>query len=232
MKKYDANNFDCQKREFYTGNGWIGSRCPDRYLPVKEIAGYVREFIKKNPDLSACKWSVKSKSYSGGQSLTVCLMAAPFEVFSDYWKEKNPYDVEHGYSQHADYEKSVTPETFEIIDKIKSFVLSFNYDDSNGMIDYFDRGFYDSYYIGTWEKPFQRIEKKVNAAKKEEKQAVSGNYKVIDYSEKAIALTGDTAKIKEQLKALGGKFNARLSCGAGWIFSKKRAAEVYALVGM
>lgn len=43
----------------YTPNAWTGSNCPkDRFLPVKEVAGYIREYIKKDPELRACKWSV------------------------------------------------------------------------------------------------------------------------------------------------------------------------------
>lgn len=49
---------------------------------------------------------------------------------------------------------------------------------------------------------------------------------IINYSEKAVAVIGDTKEIKEQLKAMGGKFNPRLSCGAGWIFSAKKRAEI------
>ena len=51
---------------------------------------------------------------------------------------------------------------------------------------------------------------------------------IIDYSDKAIAVIGDTRAIKETLKSLGGRFNGRLSCGAGWIFSKKKEQEVRA----
>ena len=51
-------------------------------------------------------------------------------------------------------------------------------------------------------------------------------FEIIDYSEKAIALVGDTKDIKDKLKELGGRFNPRLSCGAGWIFSKKKQAEL------
>ena len=51
-------------------------------------------------------------------------------------------------------------------------------------------------------------------------------FQIIDYSEKAIAVVGDTRDIKDKLKALGGRFNPRLSCGAGWIFSKKQRAKV------
>ena len=45
---------------------------------------------------------------------------------------------------------------------------------------------------------------------------------IIDYSEKAIAIIGDTRAIKETLKTLGGRFNSHLSCGAGWIFPKTK----------
>lgn len=72
----------------------------------------------------------------------------------------------------------------------------------------------------------------VKAAMKEEAEveAPVASYTVVDYSEKAIAVTGDTRAISDQLKALGGRFNPRLSCGAGWIFSKRKEAEVRALL--
>lgn len=57
-------------------------------------------------------------------------------------------------------------------------------------------------------------------------------YKIIDYSEKAIAVVGDTKAIKEELKALGGRFNPRLNCGAGWIFSKKKRQALEKLLNM
>lgn len=54
---------------------------------------------------------------------------------------------------------------------------------------------------------------------------------IINYSEKAIAVVGgDTKQVKAQLKAMGGRFNPRLSCGAGWIFPATRRAQVEAFV--
>ena len=49
---------------------------------------------------------------------------------------------------------------------------------------------------------------------------------LINYSEKAIAVVGDTRAIKETLKSLGGRFNAHLTCGAGWIFSKAKESTL------
>ena len=55
---------------------------------------------------------------------------------------------------------------------------------------------------------------------------------IIQYSSKAIVITGDTKPIKEMLKLAGGKFNARLTHPktlrplVGWIFSKSRQSQV------
>jgi len=46
--------------------------------------------------------------------------------------------------------------------------------------------------------------------------------KLIQYSEKAVAVIGETKPIKEKLKQLGGRFNMFLSCGAGWVFPKTK----------
>lgn len=61
-------------------------------------------------------------------------------------------------------------------------------------------------------------------------EAAAVDFSIVDYSEKAIAVTGDTRPIADKLKAIGGRFNPRLSCGPGWIFSKRAEAEVRALL--
>lgn len=57
------------------------------------------------------------------------------------------------------------------------------------------------------------------------------NIEIIDYSEKSVAVVGDTKDIKDSLKEIGGVFNPRLRCGAGWIFSKKKTEELAELLG-
>lgn len=69
------------------------------------------------------------------------------------------------------------------------------------------------------------------APKQEEKQsAVCGDFEIVDYSDKSFAVVGDTKSIKDDLKRLGGRFNFRLSCGAGWIFPKTKMDDVKALL--
>lgn len=56
----------------------------------------------------------------------------------------------------------------------------------------------------------------------------------VEYSEKAVAVFGDTKAFKEQFKELGGRFNPSLNYNgerrAGWIFSKKQADKVRGLL--
>ncbi len=63
-------------------------------------------------------------------------------------------------------------------------------------------------------------------------EASNTEISIIDYSDKAIAVIGNTKPIKDQLKALGGKFNFRLTCGVGWIFAKTKREEVEKLIGV
>lgn len=78
------------------------------------------------------------------------------------------------------------------------------------------------------ENDFNDIKKEMDEAKN---QDVNGSgCRIIIYSDKAIAVVGETKQLKDEFKKLGGKFNPRLSCGAGWIFSKKAADNVSALL--
>ena len=57
---------------------------------------------------------------------------------------------------------------------------------------------------------------------------------IVDYSDRSIAVIGDSRAIKDQLKELGGRYNRNLTVNdetvAGWIFSKKKEDAVRQLV--
>lgn len=69
---------------------------------------------------------------------------------------------------------------------------------------------------------------------KREKSPVSDALELVDYSDKAIALFGDSRAMVDELKAIGGRFNAKLTYNgerrAGWVFSKKKREAVAALI--
>lgn len=218
---------------FYTPNGWEGKN----YRPEirgKQVAQLLREYIRKDADLSRCKWSVTTSDCGlCADKITVALMAAPFEVFTDEYKRTHPDRWQRGYSEHGTVEDWTTPECQQVVNKVKDFVSSYIHDDSDGMIDYYDRNIYDRYEIGKYDRPFARIETKEpqkKTPKEAKKTPKAAGLQIIDYSEKALAVIGETKAVKEQLKQLGGRFNPRLSCGAGWIFSKKKETELRALI--
>ena len=51
-----------------------------------------------------------------------------------------------------------------------------------------------------------------------------------DYTDKSIAVQGNTRKYKEDLKKLGGKYNGSLKNGPGWIFPKTLEKELRTFV--
>jgi hypothetical protein len=46
------------------------------------------------------------------------------------------------------------------------------------------------------------------------------------YSDKSFVITGNTKEHKIYMKEMGGRWNANLSCGSGWIFSLTKKKEM------
>lgn len=51
----------------------------------------------------------------------------------------------------------------EVVGSLNKNLNSYNYDDSDGMVDYFDTNFYGGVQIGKWDKPFVVEDKKIEA---------------------------------------------------------------------
>lgn len=221
---------------FYTANGWAGSNY-DSKLSTKEIAAKVRAFAKKN--FPGFKFSIRTEWSMYTDSMYIELKAGTCIPFIE-----GSRSAERGYmstmSSVKGWENELTPEMFKVLDAVTTYASSFRYDDSDGMQDYYDTNFYLSIKVSD---EYQVIEpkakkssiktEKVEEAKEMEAVTVEG-LEMVDYSEKAIAVFGDTKAIKEQLKELGGRFNPSLNYNgekrAGWIFSKKQADKVKELI--
>lgn len=221
---------------FYTANGWAGLNY-DSKLSTKEIAAKVRSYAKKNfPEF---KFSVRSEWSMYTDSMYIELKSGPCVPFVE-----GSRSAERGYmstmSTVKGWENELTPEMFKVLDAVTTYASSFRYNDSDGMQDYFDTNFYihievsDEYQViePKAKKSNVKVEKVEEA--KEVKSATVEGIEVVDYSEKAIAVFGDTKAIKEQLKELGGRFNPSLNYNgekrAGWIFSKKQTDKVRELL--
>lgn len=211
--------------DFYTQNGWAGSNY-DSKLSTKEIAAKVRSYAKKNfPDF---KFSIRTEY--GTSSMYIELKSGTNVPFIE-----GSRSAERGYmstmSSVKAWEDELTPKVFAALNAVSNYASSFRYNDSDGMQDYFDTNFYIHIEVSDEYKVIEPKAKKssIKTEKAEEAVTVEG-LEVVDYSEKAIAVFGDTKAIKEQLKELGGRFNPSLNYNgekrAGWIFSKKKADEV------
>lgn len=88
-------------------------------------------------------------------------------------------------------------------------------------------------------EPKEVIKPKAEPKAKKEKEPTkktTPKFQIVHYSEKCIALFGDTKPIKEELKALGGRFNNNLrpfgeeSRVPGWVFPKKCEEAIKELI--
>lgn len=210
---------------FYTAPGLAGSTY-DSKLSTKEIAASVRAFAKKN--FPGFKFSIRTEWIMYTYSMYIELKAGTCIPFIE-----GSRSAERGYmsTMHTvkGWEKDLTPEMFKVLDSVTTYASSFRYDDSDGMQDYYDTNFYLSIKVSD---EYQVIEPKVK--KISVKAETVEGLEMVDYSEKAIAVFGDTKAIKDQLKEFGGRFNPSLNYNgekrAGWIFSKKQADKVKELI--
>lgn len=221
---------------FYTQNGWAGSNY-DSKLITKEIAAKVRSYAKKNfPEF---KFSIRTEWSMYTDSMYIELKEGTCIPFVE-----GSRSAERGYMNTMNtvkgWEKELTPEMFKVLDAVTAYANSFRYDDSDSMQDYFDTNFYLKIKVSDEYKVIEPKVKKssVKPEKVEEAKGMGAvtveGLEIVDYSEKAIVVFGDTKAIKEQLKELGGRFNPFLNYNgekrAGWIFSKKKADKVRELL--
>ena len=119
-------------------------------------------------------------------------------------------------------------------DESKINLISCHYDETTNGEIYFNysvegiNGVFDTrqYILPETKENAAEAKKQSDKANFEPVEVEEGKINVIDYSEKAIAIVGDTKPVKDILKALGGRFNFRLSCGAGWIFPKSKQSQI------
>lgn len=170
---------DSTRMSFYTQNGWEGSK-HDWNRSLKEVAQIVRAYVKEM--YPTYKFSVRTSYASMCQELHVDLVNAPQEIYKKFdelthdeivqvWLKagRNYYVPSYGCLDDAMMEKVreayskykillVMTEVAEaVIKDVDREVNSYNYEDCDGMIDYFH---VDFYYFGCGiSDKFQVVEK-------------------------------------------------------------------------
>lgn len=154
------------RREFYTANGWKGENY-DSNRSLKKVAQLVRAYIKEF--YPTYKFSVRTKYASMCQELHVEMLEAPTQIYKTFeelteddtneiWRKmvRNNVFTLKSWSREelraeferiwrepgGDFYKCVTDQIRETANAVDAYVNSYNYDDCDGMIDYFDVNFY------------------------------------------------------------------------------------------
>lgn len=218
-------------RQFYTQHGWEGSRY-DAHLSTKDIAALVREYCKQN--WNQWRFSVRCHFASMCSEISVTLTGGPTEsgLTEEARREHQTYEVQTAYRYGRERDERVTPEAEVVMQDVVAYLMSFNYDDSDAQIDYFDTNFYvHECVVAQCEWKHIQKQARITASqptptdKQMARPELGEGVDVITYSERALAVVGDTKPLRARLKELRGKFNPGLTVDgirrAGWVFSAK-----------
>ncbi|MGX6978993.1 LPD29 domain-containing protein [Vagococcus elongatus] len=161
------------RSEFYTQYGWAGSQYNSN-LGTKEIAANLRKYVKEV--YPTWKFSITCQFYSGGSSISVAAMEAPYEIlerdkikdncYVDFYDHEEGEDFKAGginIDIHRMRDREEMPILndfgYEVLNDVFEQLMSYRYDDSDGMIDYFSTNFYYSFGLGKYDKGFRIVEK-------------------------------------------------------------------------
>lgn len=245
-KQPGTETAESYRSEFYTANGWKGERY-DSSRSLKEIAQLVRAYIKEF--YPTYKFSVRTKYASMCQELHVDMLEAPVRIFKTFeelseddinelrrkmvrnnvftlksWnREELRAEFERIWSApDGDFYRCVNEQIRETAKAVDAYVNSYNYDDCDGMIDYFDVNFY---YFGCLQNNGRGVKfvprtARIKAAEAPEKAApkaeqapavrveINPEYNGVEvyFTEKP------AARIREALKSDGWRWHGKKGC--------------------
>lgn len=156
------------RKEFYTAFGWEGKN-HDWSRSLKDVVAIVRAYVKEK--YPTYKFSVRTSYGSMCQELHVDLKESPTEIYKsfnelttenkldlikkmrynhlfdlDSWSEAQLQDeFEKIWNKNGNFYKCLNETAQSVIKDVDDFVKSYNYEDCDGMIDYFH---VDFYYFG------------------------------------------------------------------------------------
>ena len=170
----NSESANSTRSEFYTQYGWKGSNY-NSSLSTTEIAKIIRAYVKEI--YPTWKFSITTEYYSGGSSIHISLMEAPYWIFHDeqikndsYWdlEKENIHIQLHNVTERQ--KKFFVESAYIVLEDVYNQIQSYNYDDSDSMIDYFHTNFYSHFNIGKWDKGFKVVEKTARIGKHKQKQ--------------------------------------------------------------
>ena len=144
-----ANDYEGATAKQYTQHvyeeyGWTGSR-RDRSYTRKELKVIFAKWLKET--YKGCTFSI---SLSGYNSICVRLLKADFNPF------KGDVKLKYSFSRYSiTDDPELNDRAKDMFNNIESYLMSYNYDHSDLMTDYYDVGFYLDMVIGSGKTPFK-----------------------------------------------------------------------------
>lgn len=133
------------------------------YKNIKDIAAEVKQELRKQ--YPGCTWQVRIERFSGGQSMRVALLSAPFEAFAEPndcngnpnrgYAQLNQYQFKEPWSeQRLNNGSYLTQEAWDCMANAYKIANKDNWNNSRPEEDYFDVNYWLHLEIGNWDKPF------------------------------------------------------------------------------
>lgn len=173
------------RSKFYSQNGWEGSR-HDWSRTTKEVASLVRAYVKEV--YPTYKFSVRFSSASMCSEVHADLKEAPFEIYktvdqlteediseiirkanrnsewtlTSWYPEEAKTEIDRIWNKCGAFYRIYREDVAEMLKDIDAFVNSYNFNDCDGMTDYFH---VDFYYFGCGvSNDFKVVEKNARIA--------------------------------------------------------------------
>jgi len=139
-KDFKEKQEEKEPRFHYTQGAWEGEKYKEtENLSTTEIAKRIREDIKvfkRDFGYPELKVSVRTQYYAGGSSIDVTIKDFGFNPYNPEW------DVDAYSKGEQNSVDRYTKRTQAIIKSLEKRGNKYRYNDSDGMIDYFDTNFY------------------------------------------------------------------------------------------
>lgn len=144
---FDGATSTQYKEYVYNEYRWVGSRYKGQNND--EILDSIRQWLKET--YPRCKFSVRYSNYS---TFHINLITADFEVFTEDNNNLMRYGINH---YHLDKDTTLTERAREVLTNVNNYIMSYNFDDSDPMTDYFCTNFYLYLGIGRHDRPFEVV---------------------------------------------------------------------------
>lgn len=128
----------------YNEYRWKGRNYKGQHAP--EIVELVRTWLKEI--YPRYKFSVRRENYN---SIYIKLISADFEAFTRESGKVQDHINHYNIERNPD----LTDRAKEVMLNVCDFVMSYNFDDSDAMTDYFHTNFYLTLAIGSYRKPYK-----------------------------------------------------------------------------